>query len=162
MGVSTNADVAGFSLGSREIMSLLPHRYPFLLLDRVTECVPGVRISGIKNVTSAQPDVREFLGELRASPLMLIESLAQLSVVLTFRTLGIVATGKELFFFAGIDQARFDGGVRVGETVVLSSKITRLMRTRGVGIFVTQATVNGRTVAEATLMAALQVSAQGA
>jgi len=93
---------------------------------------------------------------------MLIESLAQLSVILTFRTLGIVPTGRELFFFAGIDQARFTGGVRVGETVMLSSKITRLMRRRGVGIFATEATVRGRTVAEATLMAALQVSAQGA
>lgn len=162
MGALPSANEVGFAFGCREIMGLLPHRYPFLLLDKVTECVPGSRISGIKNVASGQPDVREFLGELCVSPLMLIESLAQLSVILTFRTLDIVPTGRELLFFAGIDQARFDGGVRVGETVVLSSTISRLMRTKGVGIFATKATVGARTVAEATLMAALQVVDKGA
>lgn len=150
------------TLSCRDIMSLLPHRHPFLLLDRVIECIPGSSIIGIKSTTTAQPDIRRYKGESWTSPLMLIESLAQLSVVLTFRSLDIVPSGRELFFFAGIDRARFVDGVRAGETVLLHSKVVRLLKSRGIGIFATTATVDGKTCVEATLMAVLQVNAKGA
>jgi 3-hydroxyacyl-[acyl-carrier-protein] dehydratase len=138
-------------------MRLLPHRYPFLLLDTVTECVPGERISGIKNVARGQPDLRMFGGVWCISPLLLVEALAQLSVILTYRTLGIAPSGDELLFFAGIDRATFARGAEAGETVQLSSKVTRLRQSRGIGVFATVATINDRVVVEASLMAALQL-----
>ena len=91
-----------------EIMGYLPHRYPFLLVDRVLECVPGKTIKAIKNVTLNEPFFQgHFPGYPVMPGVMIIEALAQVSVILVYQTLGRRPDGKSLIFFAGIDNARF-------------------------------------------------------
>src|SRR5438132_10095010 len=91
-----------------EIMQYLPHRYPFLLVDRVLECVPGESIKAIKNTTINEPFFQgHFPGYPVMPGVMIIEALAQVSVILVYQTLGRRPDGKSLIFFAGIDNARF-------------------------------------------------------
>ena len=138
-----------------EIMRYLPHRYPFLLVDRVLECLPGERIRGIKNVTANEPF---FQGHFPGYPVMpgvlVVEALAQCSVILVHKTLNLTADGKSLIFFAGIDGARFKRQVLPGDQLVLESTKVRLAR--GVGKFDVRATVAGQLVAEAQLLAVLR------
>jgi 3-hydroxyacyl-[acyl-carrier-protein] dehydratase len=138
-----------------EIMRYLPHRYPFLLVDRVLECVPGERIKAIKNVTVNEPF---FQGHFPGYPVMpgvlVVEALAQVSVILVYKTLNLIADGKSLIFFAGIDDARFKRQVLPGDQLLLESTEVRLAR--GVGKFNVKATVGGVLVAEAQLLAVLR------
>ena len=138
-----------------EIMRHLPHRFPFLLVDRVLECIPGERIKGIKNVTVSEPF---FQGHFPGYPVMpgvlIIEALAQISVILVYKTMGRVPDGKSHIFFAGIDDARFRRQVLPGDQLLLESTEKRLVR--GVGKFAVRATVDGALVAEAELLAALR------
>jgi 3-hydroxyacyl-[acyl-carrier-protein] dehydratase len=138
-----------------EIMKHLPHRYPFLLVDRVLECVLGERIKGIKNVTANEPF---FPGHFPGYPVMpgvlIIEALAQVSVILVYKTLDRVPDGKTHIFFAGIDNARFRRQVLPGDRLQLESTQKRLVR--GVGKFDVRATVDGALVAEAELLAAFR------
>jgi len=138
-----------------EIMRYLPHRYPFLLVDRVLECVPGAHIKAIKNVTANEPF---FQGHFPGYPVMpgvlVIEALAQVSVILVYKTLNRIADGTSLIFFAGIDDARFKRQVLPGDQLLLESVESRLAR--GVGKFNVRATVAGQLVAEARLLAVLR------
>ena len=138
-----------------EVMRYLAHRPPFLLVDRVLECVPGERIKAIKNVTINEPF---FQGHFPGYPVMpgvlIIESLAQASVILVYQTLERKPDDKSLIFFAGIDNARFKRQVIPGDQLVLESTELRLVR--GVGKFAVRATVDGALVAEAELLAALR------
>jgi 3-hydroxyacyl-[acyl-carrier-protein] dehydratase len=142
-------------MGICEIMQYLPHRYPFLLVDRVLECHPGERIKAVKNVSINEPF---FEGHFPGYPVMpgvlIIEALAQVSVILVYRTLGKMPDGKSLIFFAGIDRARFKRQVLPGDQLTLESTEVRLVR--GVGKFAVRATVGGALVAEARLLAALR------
>lgn len=138
-----------------EIMRYLPHRFPLLLVDRVLECIPGESIKAIKNVTVNEPF---FQGHFPGYPVMpgvlVVEALAQVSVILVHKTLNLTADGKSLIFFAGIDDARFKRQVRPGDQLLLESTKVRL--TRVVGKFNVRATVGDVLVAEAQLLAVLR------
>ena len=99
-----------------EIMRHLPHRYPFLLVDRVLECIPGERIKAIKNVTVNEPFFQGHFPDYPVMPgVLIIEALAQVSVILVYKTLNRMPDGKSHIFFAGIDEARFRRQVLPGD-----------------------------------------------
>ena len=139
----------------RGILQTLPHRYPFLLVDRVIELEPGKRAVAIKNVTMNEP---HFTGHFPHYPVMpgvlIIEALAQAAGVLSFATLGQVSDPNSVFFFVGIDKARFKRPVVPGDQLRLEVEILRFARSlskfRGV------ATVDGQVAAEAELMCTLR------
>lgn len=140
-----------------QIMGMLMHRPPFLLVDRIINCCPGRSIEGYKNVSRADG----FLGgsecDIPTMPrLLLIEALAQVSVILTYKTLRIEPTGQELMFFAGIDNARFEGAAVAGDVLNLHSEVVRLRKK--MGWFKARADVKGTLVAEMTMLAAIQIS----
>jgi 3-hydroxyacyl-[acyl-carrier-protein] dehydratase len=138
-----------------EIRRYLPHRYPFLLVDRVLECVPGDRIRAIKNVTVNEPFFQGHFPHYPVMPgVLIIEALAQVSVILVYQTLNRIPDDKSVVLFAGIDGARFKRQVIPGDQLLLESKEVRLVR--GVGKFDVRATVDGALVAEAQLLAALR------
>jgi len=138
-----------------EIMKHLPHRYPFLLVDRVLACTPGKTLRAIKNVTMNEPF---FAGHFPDHPVMpgvlVIEALAQASAILAYRTPGSHSGEGALFLFAGIDNARFRRQVVPGDTLLLEGRLNRLVR--GIGKFEVRATVGADMAAEASLLAALR------
>ena len=143
------------TLDIAEILKQLPHRYPFLLVDRVLSCDPGVSIRGLKNVTYNEPF---FQGHFPGFPLMpgvlVIEALAQLSALLAFCSGEAKPCGKSLIYFAGIDGARFKRQVVPGDQLILESAVIRIIR--GICKFRTRATVDGELACEAELIAAIR------
>lgn len=140
-----------------QIMGMLMHRPPFLLVDRVIDCLPGRSIQGYKNVSRADGFVGACGSDVPTMPrLLLIEALAQISVILTYKTLRIEPTGQELMFFAGIDDARFVGNAVPGDVLNLYSEVVRL-RTK-MGWFRARADVKGALIAEMTMIAAIQLA----
>ena len=137
-----------------EIMRRMPHRYPFLLVDRVLACTPGASIRGLKNVTINEPF---FQGHFPGFPLMpgvmVIEALAQVSGLLAFLS-GDAQSADSLIYFAGIDNARFKRQVVPGDQLILEAEIVRVIR--GVGKFRARATVEGSLACEAELIAAIR------
>ena len=107
-----------------ELFEYLPHRYPFLLLDRVTETVQGERIKGYKNVTANE---ELFNGHFPGQPILpgvlILEAMAQLSGVLAFETKGIRPADGTSYLFGGVDKARFRRQVIPGDRLDLESKI---------------------------------------
>jgi len=138
-----------------EILKHLPHRYPFLLIDRILECTPGKSIRGLKNVTVNEPF---FQGHFPGFPLMpgvlVIEALAQVSGLLAFVSGDAKTRGNSLIYFAGIDNARFKRQVVPGDQLILEAEVMRVIR--GVGKFRTRATVDGELACEAELIAAIR------
>jgi 3-hydroxyacyl-[acyl-carrier-protein] dehydratase len=138
-----------------EILEHLPHRYPFLLVDKVLECAPGKSIRGVKNVTINEPF---FQGHFPGFPLMpgvlVIEALAQISGLLAYLSGNAKSGGKSLIFFAGIDNARFKRQVVPGDQLVLESELLRVVR--GVGKFRVRALVGDELACEAELIAAIR------
>ncbi|MGH8283533.1 MAG: 3-hydroxyacyl-ACP dehydratase FabZ [Gammaproteobacteria bacterium] len=137
------------------IMKQLPHRYPFLLVDRVLECKPGVSLTAVKNVTINEPF---FLGHFPQRPVMpgvlILEALAQATGLLAFASIGHSPGPNELYYFVGIDNARFKKPVEPGDQMLL--KVEYLWNKRGVWKFKARAEVDGRVVTEAELMCAAQ------
>lgn len=135
------------------IFKQLPHRYPFLLVDRVLECIPGESIRALKNVTYNEPF---FPGHFPRRPVMpgviIIEALAQAAGILAFATAGIVPDENTRFYFVGIDNARFRKPVLPGDQIVLGAKLGRSLR--GIWKFSTVATVGEVEVAHADMMIA--------
>jgi 3-hydroxyacyl-[acyl-carrier-protein] dehydratase len=135
-------------LDIQQIQEIIPHRPPFLLVDRILELEEGVRAVGIKNVTMNEPF---FLGHFPGQPVMpgvlIIEALAQVGAVAILKP---EANRNKLALFAGIDQARFRGQVVPGDVLTLEMRVTRLKSTVGKG----QATarVGDTIVAEGELM----------
>ena len=138
-----------------KIMERIPHRYPFILVDRITELEPNKRVVGIKNVTINEPF---FQGHFPGKPIMpgvlIIEAMAQASGVLAIES---IAKGKKgaLMFFMGLDNVKFRRPVVPGDQLVLELDVlklrTKIMKLAGV------AKVDGQVVAEAQLMATIEV-----
>ena len=139
-------DTGGMNI--HEIEATLPHRYPMLLVDRVLSCEPGKRLQAIKNVTMNEPFFPGHFPGFAVMPgVLVIEALAQASAILAYRTAGTRAAGNALFFFAGIDNARFRRQVIPGDQLIMDVEILRFGR--GIGKFATVAKVNGEIAAEA-------------
>jgi len=135
-------------------MELLPHRYPFLLVDRVTDVEPGVSLSAIKNVTINEPF---FQGHFPGKPIMpgvlILEAMAQATGLLAFSGL-IDPSESRLYILVGIDKARFRGQVLPGDQLKLQVSLKRNMR--GIGMFDCKALVDDEVVAEAEMMCSEQ------
>jgi 3-hydroxyacyl-[acyl-carrier-protein] dehydratase len=132
-------------------MEMIPHRYPFLMIDKVTNVVPDESAVGIKNVTMNEPF---FQGHFPGHPVMpgvlIIEAMAQTSAVLVIETMGVEAEGK-LVYFMTVDQARFRKPVTPGDT--LSITVTKNRNRGNVWKFRGEARVGETLVAEATFAA---------
>ena len=139
-----------------EIMRHLPHRYPFLMVDRVLECdVASQRIKAVKNVTFNEPFFQgHFPGYPVLPGVLVIEAMAQVSAILAYVTRGERHNAKSLLFFAGIDNARFKRPVFPGDQLVLEA--IELNVVRSVFKFAAKASVGDELVAEAELMAAVR------
>jgi 3-hydroxyacyl-[acyl-carrier-protein] dehydratase len=135
----------------REITKFLPHRYPFLLIDKVLSCEPGKSIVAIKNVSINEPF---FSGHFPAHPVMpgvlIIEALAQAAAVLAFRTIDEEVGEHTVVYFVGIDDARFKKPVFPGDQLTLS--VTLLAVRQGLWKFSTVAKIGDAVAAEAQLM----------
>jgi len=138
-----------------EILAYLPHRYPFLLVDRVLEVVPGERIVALKNISMNEPF---FPGHYPRHPIMpgvlIVEALAQAAALLSFKTLGGKPDGKSVYYFVGIDGARFKRPVTPGDQLIL--EVTFQTSKRNIWKFAGQAKVDGKLAAEAELMCTLR------
>lgn len=138
------------------ILKQLPHRYPFLLVDRVLECTSGQSIRAIKNVTYNEPF---FPGHFPHRPVMpgvmILEALAQTCGILAFVTAKVIPDENTRFYFVGIDEARFRRPVEPGDQLVLTAKLERQMR--GIWRFSTAAHVDGQEAASALMMVAPEV-----
>jgi 3-hydroxyacyl-[acyl-carrier-protein] dehydratase len=138
-----------------EIIEHLPHRYPFLLVDRVLSVDPGKDIVALKNVTINEPF---FPGHYPHHPVMpgvlIIEAMAQVAALLSFKTLGTKPDDKTVYYFAGIDNARFKRPVGPGDQLIFKVSLTRSMR--GVFKFSGTAEVDGELVAAADLICTMK------
>ena len=139
----------------RDVLEYLPHRYPFLLIDRVLACEPGRRVVALKNVTINEPF---FQGHFPYFPVMpgvlIVEAMAQAAAILTFHSEKAKADARSLYYFVGIDNARFKKPVVPGDQLELEVTMERALR--GIGKFVCVARVDGTTVAEATILCSVR------
>lgn len=136
-----------------EISRFLPHRYPFLLVDRVTECIPGESLTAIKNISVNEP---QFTGHFPDVPIMpgvlIIEALAQATGLLGFRTMSEEPSDDLLYMLVGVDNVRFKRQVVPGDQMVLKAKLIR--RSKVVWKFECEASVDGELVTKADLLCA--------
>ena len=143
------------TMNIHEILQYLPHRYPFVLLDRVLSLEVGHRIVAVKNVTMNEP---YFPGHFPYYPVMpgvlIIEALAQAAAVLSFKTINTKPNDDSVYYFAGIDKARFKKPVSPGDQLILTVTITRLLK--GIARYSGIAEVDGVIVAEAEMMCILK------
>ena len=138
-------------LNIQEIMAIIPHRYPFLLIDRILELEPGLRAVGEKQVTIGEPFFQGHFPDYPVMPgVLIVEALAQTGSV---AALSVPENRDKLAFFAGIDGVRFRKPVLPGDTLRLEVKLERMRRGIGKGSGV--ATVDGKVVCEGELMFAL-------
>jgi 3-hydroxyacyl-[acyl-carrier-protein] dehydratase len=143
------------AMGITEIMKYLPHRYPFLLVDRVLELVPNERIVALKNISMNEP---QFPGHFPNHPVMpgvlMIEALAQTAGLLAFKSGGAEISPNTVVYFVGIDGARFKRPVVPGDQLRMEANVLRV--TRGIWKFAVKGTVEGQTACEAELMCTLK------
>lgn len=137
----------------KEIREYLPHRYPFLLVDRVLELEEGVSIVAIKNVTVNEPF---FNGHFPDHPVMpgvlIVEAMAQAAGILGFKTMGKKPQDGSIYYFVGSDKLRFKRPVVPGDQLQLGAKV--LSERRGIWKFEVRASVDGDTVSSATILCA--------
>jgi 3-hydroxyacyl-[acyl-carrier-protein] dehydratase len=143
------------------IMRQLPHRYPFLLVDRVLECEAGKHCLALKNVTVNEPF---FQGHFPHRPVMpgvlIIEALAQAAGILAFKTAKVVPDVNTRFYFVAIDNARFRKPVEPGDQLMLRVELMRSFK--GIWKFDCVAQVEGKEVAAAEIMVAPETKAPAA
>ena len=134
-----------------EVLEYLPHRFPFLMIDRVLECEPGKRIVALKNVSANEP---QFPGHFPYRPVMpgvlILEAMAQAAAILVFRTLGRKPDENSVYYYAGVDNARFKRPVEPGDQ--LHIEVSILGSKRGIWKFSCAAKVNGNLVTEADIL----------
>jgi len=134
-----------------QVLEYLPQRYPILMIDKVKECEPGKRIVAIKNVSANEP---QFLGHFPGRPIMpgvlILEAMAQAAGVMVFSAMDRPQMEHSLYYYVGIDKARFKKPVVPGDVLELEVIFERSLR--GIGKFNCVARVEGQTVAEATIM----------
>lgn len=134
-----------------EIQSLIPHRYPFLLVDRVLDYVPGKSIHAVKNVTVNEPIFQGHFPDYKIFPgVMILEAMAQASGVLGFKS--VEGEDGEMFLFASIDNAKFKSPVTPGDTMHIHVEFVK--ERRGMWKFAGTAKVDGKVVCTADLMCA--------
>ena len=148
MTSKTNMDI-------HEILDHLPHRYPFVLIDRVLSLELGKEITAIKNVTINEPF---FPGHFPYHPVMpgvlIVEAMAQAAAILSFKTMNTKPSEESVYYFAGIDSARFKKPVGPGDQIILNVKIVRILK--GIWKYSGIATVGNDIVAEASMMCILK------
>jgi 3-hydroxyacyl-[acyl-carrier-protein] dehydratase len=141
-----------------QILKQLPHRYPFLLVDRVLELEKGKRILALKNVTINEPF---FEGHFPHRPVMpgvlMLEAMAQAAALLSFDTLGMVPDEKTVYYFAGIDGARFKRPVEPGDQLLMDVTLDRMRA--GISKFKGVARVGAEIACEAELMCTMRTVA---
>ena len=138
-----------------QILKQLPHRYPILLVDRVLEIEKGVRIRAVKNVSINEPF---FIGHFPHRPVMpgvlMLEALAQAAALLSFDALGSAPDDNTVYYFAGIDGARFKRPVEPGDQLILDVTIDRMKA--GIFKFKARALVGDEVAVEADLMCTMR------
>ncbi|MEN9396118.1 MAG: 3-hydroxyacyl-ACP dehydratase FabZ [Pseudomonadota bacterium] len=138
-----------------KILKQLPHRYPFLLVDRVLTIEKGVRIKALKNVTINEPF---FEGHFPHRPVMpgvlMLEALAQAAALLAFDAMDASPENGSIYYFAGIDNARFKRPVEPGDQLILEAELLRMKA--GIFKFKTSASVAGELAVEAELTCAMR------
>ncbi|MFO1372674.1 MAG: 3-hydroxyacyl-ACP dehydratase FabZ [Candidatus Competibacteraceae bacterium] len=137
----------------QEILQYLPHRYPFLLIDRVLAVEPGRSLTGLKNVSFNEPF---FNGHFPQRPIMpgvlILEALAQATGILAFKTEDEKPDHHSMYYLVGVDKARFKRPVAPGDQLIVEVRLDRIKR--GIGRFFGEAKVDGQLVATAELMCA--------
>lgn len=143
------------SMDIHEILEHLPHRYPFVLVDRVLSLELGKEIVAVKNVSVNEP---YFPGHFPYHPVMpgvlIVEAMAQAAAILSFKTMDTKPSDDSVYYFAGIDSARFKKPVSPGDQLILKVKIDRILR--GIWKYSGQALVDDVVVAEAEMMCILK------
>lgn len=143
----------GYTMDIHAVIKQLPHRYPFLLVDRVLDCQPGKSLKAIKNVTINEPF---FQGHFPQRPVMpgviILEALAQATGLLAFATVGSTPDDNTLYYFVGIDKARFRKPVEPGDQIHMEVELVRHLKK--VWKFSTRALVDDKLVASAEMMCA--------
>jgi 3-hydroxyacyl-[acyl-carrier-protein] dehydratase len=146
--------IASNELGIKEIFKYLPHRYPFLLVDRVLECEPGKSLVAVKNVTINEPF---FQGHFPNQPVMpgvlILEALAQAAGILAFKTADATPSEDLVYYMVGIDNARFREPVGPGDQLSLHVTLNRAIKT--IWKFGGEARVGNKVAATADLMVAV-------
>jgi 3-hydroxyacyl-[acyl-carrier-protein] dehydratase len=147
------------SMDIHKILELLPHRYPFLLVDRVLDLEAGKSIRALKNVTMNEP---YFTGHFPHRPVMpgvmMLEALAQAAALLSFESFNIRSDDKSVYYFVGIDNARFKRPVEPGDQLILEVSIERAKA--GIYKFAAQGLVNGEVAVDAKLMCTMRKIAE--
>ena len=142
-------------LDIQHILRLLPHRYPFILVDRVIEIERGKRIRALKNVTINEPF---FQGHFPARPVMpgvlMLEALAQAAAVLSYESTDTERSEDTVVYFAGIDEARFKRPVGPGDQLILEAEIDR--QKAGIYRYRARGLVDGQLAVEALLMCTMR------
>ncbi len=143
------------SMDIHQILDHLPHRYPFVLIDRVLSLEVGKEIVAVKNVSINEPF---FPGHFPYHPVMpgvlIVEAMAQAAAILSFKTMGAKPADSAVYYFAGIDNARFKKPVSPGDQIILKVSIDRILR--GIWKYKGVALVDDAVVAEAEMMCILK------
>jgi 3-hydroxyacyl-[acyl-carrier-protein] dehydratase len=144
-----------------EVLEHLPQRFPLLMIDRVSECEPGKRLVALKNVSVNEP---YFPGHFPRRPIMpgvlILEAMAQAAAILVFRTVGERPDKSTLYYYAGIDNARFRKPVTPGDQ--LQIEVAIMGSKRNIWKFTCAARVDGAVVAEAEILCTQRSLAEGA
>lgn len=152
--MNETTDLVG-SMDIHQILDHLPHRYPFVLVDRVVSMELSKEITAIKNVSVNEP---YFPGHFPYHPVMpgvlIVEAMAQAAALLSFKTMGSKPSDDSVYYFAGIDKARFKNPVSPGDQIMLNVKINRILK--GIWKYSGVASVDGKVVAEADFMCILK------
>ena len=138
---------------SEEIKQFLPHRYPFLMVDRVLECSPGESLTAIKNVSVNEPFFQGHFPQKAVMPgVLIIEALAQATGLLGFRTMSETPRDDLLYMLVGVDNVRFKRQVIPGDQLTLSVNLVK--RSRMIWKFTCEASVDGELVTSASMLCA--------